>query len=84
MARTPPKNTRSEAEERFSRAQRTTETATGIIAAEREAILKKTARLRKLRLAKEAREGETVLDKKPAKKSKKPAKKATAKRGGAG
>ena len=79
MARTPPKNTRSEAEERFSRAQRTTETATGIIAAERDAMLKKTARLRKLRLAREASEAAAAAAAKATKPSKKPAKKAKAK-----
>jgi hypothetical protein len=70
-----PKDGRSQAEERFDRASRTNNEARAIIELEREAMRKKTARLRKLRLAKEAEDGITVIDKKPAAK-KKAAKKA--------
>ena len=61
-----PKTGRSQAEERFDRARRTNDEARSIIDLERDAMRKKTARLRKLRLEKEAAEGVTVLDKKPA------------------
>jgi hypothetical protein len=65
-----PKNGRSQAEERFDRATRTNNEARAIIELERDALRKKTARLRKLRLAKEAEAGITVIDKKPAPKKK--------------
>ena len=72
------KTSRSQAEERFDRARKTNEEARSIIDLERDATRKKTARLRKLRLAKEAEAGITPIDEKPAaKKAKKtPAKKA--------
>jgi len=73
-----PKNGRSQAEERFDRARRTNDEARSIIDLERDAMRKKTARLRKLRLEKEAEAGITVIDKKPAaKKARKVSKKAT-------
>jgi hypothetical protein len=75
MARTG-KGDRSQAEERFDRARKTNEEANSIIDLERDAMRKKTARLRKLRLAKEAEAGITPIDKKPAtKKAKAPPKK---------
>jgi len=69
------KSGRSQAEERFDRARRTTEEATSIIDVERDAMRKKTARLRELRLAKEAEETAAAAEKKPAAKTpkKKPA-----------
>jgi hypothetical protein len=69
------KGDRSQAEERFDRARKTTEEAMSIIDLERDARQKKTARLRALRLAKEAEEGLTPIDKKPAAKKKAAAKK---------
>jgi hypothetical protein len=71
------KSGRSQAEERFDRAKATTETATSIIDIERDAMRKKTARLRKLRLAKEAESGATPIDKKPSPTKRKAAKKRT-------
>lgn len=65
-----PKNGRSQAEERFDRARKTNDEARSIIEIERDAMRKKTARLRKLRLAKEAEDGLTVIDKPPARKAK--------------
>ena len=72
------KGGRSQAEERFDRARKTTEEAMSIIDLERDAARKKTARLREMRLAKEASEGVTPIDKKPA--TKKPKKAAAKKR----
>jgi hypothetical protein len=60
------KGDRSQAEERFDRARKTNEEARSIIDIERDATRKKTARLRKLRLAKEAEASVTPIDKKPA------------------
>ena len=71
------KRGRSQAEERFGRAKKTTEEARSIIDLEHDAMRKKTARLRALRLAKEADDRATLIEKKPA--AKKP-KKAPAKR----
>lgn len=68
-----PKSGRSQAEARFDKALRTNEEARSIIEMEREAMRKKTARLRKLRLAKEAEAGITPIDKPPAKKKAKAA-----------
>ena len=65
-----PKDGRSQAEERFDRASRTNNEARAIIELERDALRKKTARLKKLRLAKEAEAGIAVIDKKPAAKKK--------------
>lgn len=62
------KNGRSQAEERFDRARRTNDEAMSIIELERDAMRKKTARLRKLRLAKEAEAGVTPIDKPPPRK----------------
>jgi len=56
---------RSREGERFDRARHTHDEAMAIIDLEREAMRKKTARLRKLRLAKEAEAGTTIIDKKP-------------------
>ncbi len=50
------KSGRSHAEERFNKARKTDEEARAIIDLERDALRKKTARLRKLRLAQEAKE----------------------------
>jgi hypothetical protein len=74
MARTA-KGDRSLAEERFDRARRTNDEAMAIIDLERDAMRKKTARLRKLRLAKEAEAGITPIDTKPPTKKKAAAKK---------
>jgi hypothetical protein len=68
MAKTE-KGGRSPAEERFDRARKTNDEAMSIIDMERDAMRKKTARLRKLRLAKEATDGVTPIDKKPTKKA---------------
>jgi hypothetical protein len=68
---------RSQAEERFGRAKKTTEEARSIIDLEHDAMRKKTARLRALRLAKEEDDRAALAEKKPA--AKKP-KKAAAKR----
>lgn len=64
MAKTD-KGSRSQAEERFDRARKTNDEAMSIIDVERDAVRKKTARLKKLRLAKEAEDGITPIDKKP-------------------
>jgi hypothetical protein len=64
MAKTD-KGSRSQAEERFDRARKTNDEAMAIIDIERDALRKKTARLKKLRLAREAEEGTTLIDKKP-------------------
>ncbi len=71
------KGGRSQAEERFDRARKTTEEARSIIDIEHDALRKKTARLRALRLAKEAEDSVAPIAKKPA--AKKP-KKAAAKK----
>jgi hypothetical protein len=68
------KSDRSQAEERFDRARKTNDEAMSIIDLERDAMRKKTARLRKLRLAKEAEAGITPIDQKPAAKKRKTAK----------
>lgn len=68
-----PKNGRSQAEERFDRARRTNDEARSIIEIERDALRKKTARLRKLRLAKEAEAETAPIEAKPAAKKKKAA-----------
>ena len=57
------KGGRSQAEERFDRARKTTEEATLDHRLERDALRKKTARLRELRLAQEAADGITPIDK---------------------
>jgi hypothetical protein len=72
------KTGRSQAMERFDRARKTTEEAMSIIDLERDATRKKTARLRKLRLEKEAEDGVAPIDKKPV--AKKVAKKAAPKK----
>ena len=74
------KGDRPPAEERLNRASRTNDEAWSIIGQEREAVRKKTERLRKLRLEQEAEAGVTPIDKKPAPKKKAPVKKAPAKR----
>ena len=69
------KGSRTHAEERFDRARKPNDEAMSIIDIERDAMRKKTARLKKLRLAQEAEAGVSVIDKKPpAKKRKPPAK----------
>ena len=65
-------------EERLDRARKTNDEAWTIIGQEREAMRKKTERLRQLRMAKEAEAGVTILDKKPPP-ARKTAKKSTAK-----
>jgi hypothetical protein len=70
------KGSRSQAEERFDRARKTNDEAMSIIDIERDAMRKKTARLRKLRLAQEAEAGVTLIDKKPPAKKRKAAAKA--------
>jgi hypothetical protein len=69
------KGDRSQAEERFDRARRTHDEAKSIIDLERDAMRKKTARLKKLRLAKEAEDDAASLKKPPAKKKAKTARK---------
>jgi hypothetical protein len=71
-----PKDVRTRAEARFSKAQRTTEDATAYVAAELHATRKKTARLKEARLAQEARDGRTAIDKKPQPTRSKPKRKA--------
>ena len=68
MAKDDPKNARSRAEERFNKAKRTTDEAKATSDAILEATRKKTARLKAERLAKQAAEGVSELDSKPAKK----------------
>jgi hypothetical protein len=65
-------------EERLDRARKTNDEAWTIIGQEREAMRKKTERLKQLRLAKEAEAGVTILDKKPST-ARKTAKKSAAK-----
>jgi len=60
-----PKGARERAESKFAQAQRTSDEAKALAGADLDAARKKTERLRKLRLAKEAGEGVTQLDKKP-------------------
>jgi hypothetical protein len=69
---------RSQAEERFDRARRTTEEARAIIDVERDAMRKKTARLRKLRLAHEAEVKAASAENPPAKSAAKRPRKASA------
>lgn len=69
----------SPGEERLDRARKTNDEAWTIIGQERDAMRKKTERLRLLRLAKEAEAGLTILDKKPPP-GRKTAKKSTAKK----
>ena len=64
------KDGRSQAEERFDKARRTNEEARSIIDLDREAMRKKTANLRKLRLAKEAEASANAVEKKPSAKKK--------------
>ena len=66
MAKDDPKGARSRAEERFNKAKRATDEAKATSEADLAATRKKTARLRAERLAKEAAEGATEIDKKPA------------------
>ena len=54
-----PKGTRARAEATFDKTQRTTDDAKAHVDKERDAVRRKTERLRKLRLAKEAGEGVT-------------------------
>jgi hypothetical protein len=56
--------------------RKTTDEAKSLADADLESARKKTERLRKLRLAKEAGEGVTELDKKPARKNVKPRRRA--------
>jgi hypothetical protein len=65
---TTPKDTRDAAEAKFSKAQKTSDEVKGIVDTELQATRKKTARLRQERLAKEAAEGVSELDKKSGKK----------------
>ena len=69
MAKTE-KGSRSQAEERFDRARKTNDEAMSIIDIERDATRKKTARLRKLRLARDAEAALAPVTKKPATKKK--------------
>ena len=55
------------AETRDTKAQKTTDEANAVIAAERQALRAKTERLKALRLAQEGATGFSELDKKPAK-----------------
>jgi hypothetical protein len=65
----PASDARNQAEARFDKARRTTETAQALIDSELAAVRAKTKRLKAARLAQEAKEGVTELDKKkPAKK----------------
>ena len=66
MASRDPKGSRERAQEKFKRAQRNTDEGRAEIDADLDASRSKTTRLRKQRLAKEAAEGVTELDKKPA------------------
>ena len=68
-----PKDARSRAEERFDKAQKTTNEARAQIDSDLQAVRKKTSRLRALRLAKDAAEQKTEIDKKPAARKRKPA-----------
>jgi hypothetical protein len=56
---------RSQAEEWFERTQATNAEARKVVDSDLTAARKKTAKLKAQRLAKEAAEGKTVLDKKP-------------------
>jgi len=64
MARPTTDDARRRFEARFSKAQKTTEEAAAIVGADLDAARAKTTRLRDERLAKEAREGISELDKK--------------------
>lgn len=66
-----PSAARKVAEARFDKAQQTTENAKSQIEQDLRAARAKTARLKALRLAKEAAEGKTELDQKPAGKTRK-------------
>ena len=68
-----PKGARARAKSKFAQAQRTSDEAKALAGSELSAVRKKTERLRKLRLAKEAGEGVTELDKKPAARKKRKA-----------
>jgi hypothetical protein len=67
-----PTDDRTTADSRFQKFQRTSETAQTLIQAERDSVRKKTARLKSMRLAKEAQEGKSELDKPAAVKKAKP------------
>jgi hypothetical protein len=73
----PVSRARTQAETRFDKAQKTTEVAQSLIDSELAATRAKTKKLKAARLAQEAKDGISELDK-PAKK--KPAKKAAAKK----
>ena len=61
-----PKGARDRAEAKFNKAQKTTDEAKkAAVDSERHATRTKTARLKEERLAKEAAEGRSELDKKP-------------------
>jgi hypothetical protein len=68
MPKTVPEETRQNVEARLAKAQKTTDDASAIIQAELEAARAKTARLREERLAKEAREAASELNRKPRRK----------------
>jgi hypothetical protein len=70
----PASDARGLAEARFDKARKTTETAQALIDSELAAIRAKTKRLKAARLAKEAGEGVSELDKKKPKPAKKKAK----------
>jgi hypothetical protein len=59
---------RAQAEERFKKVQAAEAAAKEIIESDRAFVRKKTERLRALRLAKEAGDGVTEIDKKPVRK----------------
>jgi hypothetical protein len=68
MAKPPARDARSTAEDRFARARASDDAAAEIIASEKLARDKKTARLRELRLARDATASLPVVDKKPTRK----------------
>ncbi len=75
----PVSRARNQAEARFDKAQKTSQVAHALIDSELTATRAKTERLKAARLAQEAKDGISELDKKPAKKpakKKAPAKKA--------
>ena len=63
MSKPPAPDARTTAQKRFAQARVTDETAASIIEAERLAREKKTAKLRELRLAREATAGLPIVDK---------------------
>ena len=65
MSGNDPKGARDRAEAKFNKAQKTTDEAKAAVDSERHATRTKTARLKEERLAKEAAEGRSELDKKP-------------------